>query len=137
DWRAHAGREVAVTREGTSEPLRLAELLVPLSLMTDLGMGAPDEEAARACLVATGLARWLSLPEATVADVYYTTLLKHLGCTATAHEEAAHLGGDELATRPLFARTDERGPGEMLSLLASIGSDRPPRERARIVANTV
>ncbi len=123
--------------EATAEPLRLAELLVPLSLMTDLGMGAPDEEAARACLVATGLARWLSLPEATVADVYYTTLLKHLGCTATAHEEAAHLGGDELATRPLFSRTDERRPGEMLSLLASIGSDRPPRERARIVANTV
>jgi len=126
-----------VKPEGTSDPLRLAELLVPLSLMTDLGMGAPDEEAARACLVATALARWLSLPESTVADVYYTTLLKHLGCTATAHEEAAHLGGDELATRPLFSRTDEGRPIELLSLLASIGAGRPLRERASIVGGAV
>ena len=124
-------------QDSSSEPLRLAELLVPLSLVTDLGMGAPDEAAARACLVATGLARWLALPETVVADVYYTTLLKHLGCTATAHEEAERLGGDELATRPLFSRTDERRPSEMLSLLASIGADRPPRERARIIVGTI
>ncbi|MEX2373392.1 MAG: HD domain-containing phosphohydrolase [Dehalococcoidia bacterium] len=117
----------------TARPLRLAELLAPLSLATDLGMGAPDEHSARACLLAAALGRRMGLAEPDVADVYYTTLLKHLGCTGTAHEEASHLGGDELATRPLMSRADHGRPGEMLSLLASIGGGRPLLTRGRIV----
>jgi hypothetical protein len=31
-----------------------------------------------------------------IADVYYTTLLRYVGCTAYAHEEAALFGGDEI-----------------------------------------
>lgn len=37
--------------------LRLAELLVPLSLVTDPGMDDARGEAARSCLLATALAR--------------------------------------------------------------------------------
>lgn len=73
--------------------LRLAELLAALSLETDLGMGHPPEEAMRTCLLATGLARRISLPETEVADVYWTALLMHVGCTAFAHEQAALLAG--------------------------------------------
>ena len=120
-----------------ASPLRLAELLVPLSLVTDIGMGTPDGEAARACVLASELAVKMGLPSDAIADVYYTTLLKHLGCTATAHEEAAHLGGDELATRPLISRTDEARPSELLSLLRTIGADRSPLERGRIVLGTI
>lgn len=114
-------------------PIRVAELLVPLSLVMDLGMGAPDDHAARACLLATGLGERLGLSGPALADVYYTTLLTHLGCTATADEEASHLGGDELATRPLVSRTDFGRPAEMVSLLASIGRGRAPVARARVV----
>jgi HD-GYP domain-containing protein (c-di-GMP phosphodiesterase class II) len=114
--------------------LRLAELLGPLSLVTDMGMGVPDESAMRACLVATGLARRMSLPESAVADIYYTTLLKHLGCTATAHDEAFRFGGDELVMRPLVSSTDFGRPREMLSLMSRAGAGYGPFKRAGVLA---
>lgn len=114
------------------QPLRLVELLAPLSLVTDLGMGAPDEQALRSCLVATGLARRMGLNEAATSDVFYATLLEHLGCTATAHEEATRLGGDELATRPVVSRTDFVRTPEVLAMLGSIGRGRSPLTRARV-----
>ena len=62
-----------------SQQLGLAELLADLSLVTDLGMGHEPESAMRTCLVATGLAHALSLPEAVAVEAYYTALLLHLG----------------------------------------------------------
>jgi hypothetical protein len=68
--------------------LRCADLLAALSLVTDLGMGNPPEAAMRGCLLATALARRVGVGEPTVADVYYTTLLRYVGCVAPAHEQA-------------------------------------------------
>src|SRR5690606_30082581 len=121
-------------RDSTATRLRLVEVLAPLSLVTDLGMGSPDEHAMRACLLATGLARRAGCPEDTVRDVYYATLLRHLGCTATAAEEASHLGGDEIAARPVIGPADFTRPAELLGVLRTIGGGRPARERAGIVA---
>lgn len=113
--------------------VRLADLLAPLSLVTDLGMGQAAEDAMRACFVGTNLARRMGLPEAEVADVFYTSLLRHLGCTASAHEEAAHVGGDELAIRPLAIRTDFSSPPEALRLTAAILHRVPLTARPRLL----
>jgi HD-GYP domain-containing protein (c-di-GMP phosphodiesterase class II) len=102
------------------ERVRLADLLAAVSVATDLGMGQEPEKAIRACLVATTLARRIGTPEADVSDVYYTALLRHLGCTATAHEEA-WLGGDELASRPAAERADFGNPREAVGLLLQMG----------------
>jgi HD-GYP domain-containing protein (c-di-GMP phosphodiesterase class II) len=102
-----------------SGDLRLAELLAPLSLVTDLGMGNTPEEAMRSCLLGTALARAMDLPDDQVAHVYWTTLLRHIGCTASAHEEAMHVGGDEMAVRPVASRTDFRSTRETLALAAA------------------
>lgn len=103
------------------EELRLADLLAALSLTTDLAMGQPPEKAIRACVLATELARHLELPEPEVADAYWTTLLKHLGCTATAHEEVDLFGPDDVGTRPVAERTDVARPAEMLGLFSIVG----------------
>lgn len=87
----------------------------------------------RACLLGTGLARRMGLPKADVSSVFYTSLLRHAGCTASAHEEAAHLGGDELATRPLAIRTDFNSPREALRLMVSVLRLVPPGRRARVL----
>jgi putative nucleotidyltransferase with HDIG domain len=99
------------------QEVRLADLLAALSLTTDLAMGQLPEKAIRACVVATELARHLGLSEAEVADVYWATLLKHLGCTATAHEEVHLLGPDDLGMRPVAERTDVTSQKEMLGLM--------------------
>jgi hypothetical protein len=63
------------------EPLRLAELLTGLSLVADIGMGLSPGEAGRAALVAVELAGVSGADEP--ADVYYTTLLQHVGARGT------------------------------------------------------
>lgn len=103
------------------DDVAVAELLAALSVATDLGMGQEPEMAVRACLVATRLARAAGLPGRDVADVYYCTLLQHLGCTAASHETAV-VFGDDLASAPRAERTDDRRLREVLGLLAAAGS---------------
>lgn len=104
-----------------SEDVRLVDLLAALSVATDLGMGQEPEKAVRACLVATHLARAMDLPERDVQDVYYCTLMQHLGCTAPAHE-TTYLFGDDLTVLPRAERTDERNTREVLALMAQVGT---------------
>jgi HD-GYP domain-containing protein (c-di-GMP phosphodiesterase class II) len=118
-----------------SERVRLADLLAAVSVATDLGMGQEPEKAICACLVATALARRMGTPEAEVSDVYYTALLRHLGCTATAHEEA-YLGGDELVSRPVAERADFGNPRESLALLLQLGRGTGV-DRARYLARAL
>jgi HD-GYP domain-containing protein (c-di-GMP phosphodiesterase class II)/predicted DNA-binding protein (UPF0251 family) len=108
-------------QDGTGDGLRFADLLTALSVVTDLGMGRPPGKAVRACLVATGLARHLGLDERAVGDVYYTSLLRHLGCTATATEEAYLYGGDELVSRPPGEMADFGDRWEMARLFLAVG----------------
>jgi hypothetical protein len=103
-----------------ADEVRLAELLAALSVATDLGMGQEPEKAVRACLIATHLARAMDLPEREAQDVYYCTLLQHLGCTAPAHE-TTYLFGDDLSVTPRAERTDEGNAREALALLGLVG----------------
>ena len=97
-------------------------------------MGQPPEDAIRSCLLATALARRMVLSERDVSDVYYTTLLQHIGCTAYAHETAALFGGDDIAVRAGGARIDSANPREALPfLLVELGKGAEPLGRARIV----
>jgi putative nucleotidyltransferase with HDIG domain len=123
-----------------SNQLRLADLLAALSVATDLGMGRPPETAIRSCLVATGLARAMDLPERQVADVYFASLLRHLGCTATAAVEASIYGGDELASRRAAEPADFGNTLEMLALTLGMGRGQGlgrPRLLARAVVGDI
>jgi HD-GYP domain-containing protein (c-di-GMP phosphodiesterase class II) len=102
------------------DDLRLADLVAALSVATDLGMGQEPEKAVRGCLVATTLARAMDLPEPEVRDVFYTTLLQHVGCTGPAHE-AARLLGDDLVVGAVAERTDVASRRETLALMAAVG----------------
>ena len=114
------GPDVGRGGRTTPQDLRLADLLVAISVASDLGMGYEPEKAIRSCLLATRLARELDLQEEEVRDVYLTTLLRHLGCTATAHEEA-RIFGDDLASRPAAERADFGNTGEVLRLTLATG----------------
>jgi len=85
--------------------MRLADPLVGLSTMADLGFGLPPGEALRSCALATALARRLDLPDNEVCAVYYAALLQHVGCIGYAHETAL-VFGDELAMNAAAARTN-------------------------------
>lgn len=116
-----------------AERSRLAEVLGALSLVTDLTRGHPDEEALRACLIATRLAASTGVEGAELSDVYYATLLRFLGCTATSHDYATFLGGDDIAVRRRADMTDFAHPRQTLAFLLSLGTGSPVRRAVQLL----
>lgn len=98
---------------------RLAELLCALSVSLDLAMAQPPEKSIRSCLVAMRLAARLGVTDK--RTVYYATLLRHLGCTATTHEEVHLIGPRAAELRPLAERTDTSSGRESLNYLSHVG----------------
>ena len=76
------------------ERIRLAELLGSLSFAGDLGRGQPMGHVLRTTRIAMALAGRLGVPSENLADVYFTSLLLHAGCTAGLAEFAAFLASD-------------------------------------------
>lgn len=109
--------------------LRLAELLAALSLVTDLARGRPGDDALRACMIAARLAEHLRLSRSEICDVYYTTLLRFVGCTAPSHEYTQALGGDHVLGHGLGDMSDMTSPREALRFLATFSSGLPAWRR--------
>lgn len=89
--------------------LRLAELLSPLAAAADSGAGLPPETGARTALIGMRLAERRGLDGPSLSHAYYGGLLRHLGCSATAHEET-RLMGDEQELRVSLAAVDAGSP---------------------------
>ncbi len=64
--------------------LRLSELLGALSYALDLTEGQPPGHCVRACWIGMHLGRAIGLSEETLQEVYFTLLLKDLGCSSNA-----------------------------------------------------
>ena len=113
--------------------LRLAELMVSLSLAIDLGTGQPMEWVSRGCLLGMQLAEKLGMSEQECRDVYYLTLLRHLGCTSNSVMDA-HVFGNELGVAEFMSADMTNMPEVMRLLFRVIGQDVPPLERAQTLA---
>lgn len=114
--------------------MRLAELLCPLAAAADAGAALPPDTALRTALIALGLGDVLGLPPAARSDLLYAGLVRHLGCSATAHEET-RLMGDEQELRASLTPVDAASPLQMLEGAGrGFARGRPPLQRARTVA---
>ena len=117
---------------------RLAELTIALSLATDLGMGQPMAQGLRTCRLALAAADHLGLDPADRSCVYYTALLRYVGCTSDASETAALAGGDDLAFFRDMAPVATAGTGEgMRWFVTHLARDQPLPRRAGRVARAL
>ena len=117
-----------------SPRLRLAELLAALSLATDLANGFALEKALRNCLLAVLLGRELGIEGVELSDVYYVSMLRSIGCTSFAYEEALATGDDQ-NFRNSFAGLDSSRPSDVLGrAVTRLGAGRGPLGRTRAVA---
>ncbi len=66
------------------ENIRLAELLGALSHALDLTEGQPAGHCARSCWIGIHIGREIGLGDADISDLYYTLLLKDVGCSSNA-----------------------------------------------------
>jgi len=124
---------VRVPAPATAGTVRLAEIVGALSLATDLGTGMPLDHGIRSCLVALRLGERAGLDTDTLADLYYLSLLRMLGCTSDAHEMAEFFG-DEIrfgTDTQMLDYGDPRSVGAWV--MASFGSDQPEATRQRML----
>ncbi len=116
--------------------VRLLELLGGLSIAQDVVNGFPHGKVVRTALLAAELARAAGESEETARDALYTTLLRFLGCTGFAHEEASLYGaGDDRSVRNVMAFVDPADPAHALRTITErIGLGAPAAARAAGIA---
>jgi len=74
----------AAPTRADADSMRLSELLGALSHALDLTEGQPEGHCVRACWIGTHIGRAMGLPDLQLWELYYTILLKDLGCSSNA-----------------------------------------------------
>ncbi len=121
---------------GGTSGVRLPEVLVALSLATDLGLGQPAEHMVRSARISMRLGERLGLDDQQRATLYDVSILTYVGCPVYGNE-AATLFGDDIAFRNEFVMTDRAGLPAMSLLLRRVGADAPVLHRIRLAAGIV
>jgi HD-GYP domain-containing protein (c-di-GMP phosphodiesterase class II) len=110
--------------------VRLSELLVALSLATDLGFGQPAEHMLRAARISLRLGGRLGLDGEQLADLYDVSILTYVGCPVYGNE-SARMFGDDIEFRANALEVDLAGFPAMVFMLRRAGSGTSSLNRAR------
>jgi hypothetical protein len=105
--------------------IRLVELLSALSLTTDLGAGMPFEKGLQTCVAASAFGSVVGLALDEQRAVFQTALLRSIGCTAHAPENAA-MFGDDMRFQRAFKELD---PADWETFSARFGEWDPARQQ--------
>jgi len=114
----------------------LTEPLAALAVATDFVRGQPPGQALHKTVMATRLAVLLGFNQAGQATVYFAALLRAAGCTATSHEFAQYLGGNDVAVRFGGDAVDTDDVEQLTRLLTRLGkTGMPPDDAKQVVAD--
>src|SRR3954462_12416951 len=108
--------------------VRLSEVLLALSIATDLGLGQPAEHMLRATRIALRIGERLGLEQQDLATLYDVSLLTYVGCPIYGNEAAA-LFGDDIDFRARAIEVDLTGLPAMRFLLSRAGAGSPVTNR--------
>ncbi len=113
------------------ESFQLSEILGALSLATDLADGQPQGSAMGATVIATRIGGRLGLDRDALTELYWSVLLRFLGCTATAGQLAPAGFGVEQVLNHAFTAGDPYDAADMRRRLdAGLPLDVNPQERS-------
>lgn len=110
--------------------VRLTELMVALSLGTDLGFGQPAEHMLRAARISMRIGERLGLDAGELAALYDVSILTYVGCSVYGNE-AATLFGDDIAFRAGALEVDLAGLPAMSYMLRQAGAGTSVANRTR------
>jgi len=115
--------------------IRLNELLGAFSHALDLTEGQPPGHCIRVCWIGMHIARELALPDDQAWDLYYTLLLKDLGCSSNAARVCELYLADDLMLKRQFKLLDG-STGQVLRFIAAhAGADASVVNRFRTVVD--
>ncbi|MCU0832786.1 MAG: HD domain-containing protein [Rhizobiaceae bacterium] len=113
--------------------IRLAELIGALSHALDLTGGQDPGHCIRTAHIGSAVGRRLGLGEAELHDLYYTLMLKDLGCSANAMRMCELFDTDDTRFKRDFKRVDGSLPSLLGQVLRHAGSRRGPLGRFRAI----
>lgn len=94
----------------SNQELPLAKLIGALSYALDITEGQPAGHCVRCCLIGMRIGAALGLPEASLWELYYTLLLKDVGCSSNAARICELYMTDDLAFKRDFKWVDGSFP---------------------------
>ena len=117
--------------------LQLAELISALSHALDITEGQPQGHCVRCCWIGMHLGQALGLNEQQRWELYYTLLLKDLGCSSNAARICELYLTDDLAFKRDFKRVGDSLPQVVRFVLQHTGLKAGLAERFRSVLNVL
>lgn len=118
-----------------SPDLRLSELLGALSHALDITEGQPPGHCVRCCWIGVQLGQEIGLPEHDIWELYYTLLLKDLGCSSNAARICDLYLNDDIGFKRDFKSVGDSLPQVLRFVLSHTGPTAGLVERVRAVVN--
>jgi HD-GYP domain-containing protein (c-di-GMP phosphodiesterase class II) len=118
-------------RNDPKQKIRLAELLGALSYALDLVEGQPAGHCVRCCWIGIHVGRELGLSEPEIWELYYTLLLKDLGCSSNAARICQLYLTDDLTFKRDSKSIDGSLPQALRFVLSHTGMKAGLAERMR------
>ncbi len=115
--------------------LRLAELLGALSYALDMVEGQPAGHCVRSCWIGIHIGRELGLSEAELSDLYYTLLMKDVGCSSNAARICQLYMTDDIAFKRDFMAVNGSLPQVLRFVLSHTGMNASLAERFRALVH--
>ncbi|KAA3654159.1 MAG: HD-GYP domain-containing protein [Proteobacteria bacterium] len=113
------------------DSLKLSELIGALSHALDMTEGQPPGHCVRCCWIGTHIGRTIGLDEARLRELYYTLLLKDLGCSSNAARICELYLADDRRFKHDFKRVDGSLPQVLNFVLRHTGLHAGLAERFR------
>jgi HD-GYP domain-containing protein (c-di-GMP phosphodiesterase class II) len=115
--------------------LRLSELIGALSHALDITEGQPKGHCVRACWIGMHIGRHIGLAERELWELYYTLLLKDLGCSSNAARICELYLSDDLAFKRDFKTVGDSLPQMLRFVFTHTGMTVGLSERLRGIVN--
>jgi len=119
------------------QALDLAELIASLSYALDITEGQPEGHCIRCCWIGMHIGRDLGLEEDELWALYYTLLLKDLGCSSNAARICELYLADDLAFKRDFKRVPMGLPSTFAFVVRQTGRHAGWGQRLSAIANIV
>ena len=117
--------------------LKLSELLGALSQALDATEGQPEGHAIRVALIGEAIGRRLDLPPDEQLDLYYTLLLKDLGCSSNAARICQIYLADDQQFKQAFKLVDGTSRSALRFLIRETAKGGSTLRRARTLLSVV
>ncbi len=115
--------------------IHLSEVVGALSFALDITEGQPVGHSLRCCWLGMHIGARIGLSQSELSDLYYTILLKDIGCSSNAARICSLYLADDLSFKQSYKMVDNRLPEVLRFLISHTGRNSGMIERFQAMIN--